>query len=729
MASSKIAWGMEIGANAIKAIRLEREGDSVNVTDFAVIPHKKILTTPDVDQDELIRLSLGEFISQKSIENERLLVSVPGHAAFARFAKLPPVEKRTIPDIVKFEAVQQIPFPIEEVEWDYQAFASADSPEVEVGIFAITRERLQQRLSLYGELGVQPEVVTLSPVAAYNAIAYDLQLGPGSKPVVMLDIGTTASDLIVADEGRCWIRSFPLGGSHFTDAVMSAFKLSYSKADKLKQEAATSKYAKQIMQAMRPVFSDLLQEIQRSLGYYQSLHREAALETMIGFGSTFKIPGLRKFLGQQLQMEVHRLDEFRRIRVEGREAADFAAHAVNFATAYGLALQGVGEAAIAVNLAPIDSLREQVWRSKTKWFAAAAGVIIAAGGLMFLRSIVDGGSMRPGGVAPVVDQVLQRSRTLREQAKQLESQSNVGFVAENMRRLADDRTVWPYVVQDVVDALRSAEPQPALVADNLASIVAIPANERRLIRLTGLDGQYNGFANNARRINVAMRVEFTHADKQGFLNETVARWLRDNAEREGVPYRILTETISLNTPQLTTAVVGPGNTLVAGGTSTGSTPPPRIPSGSGTVPRGGSQAGGTTGTTGGSTGGLGGGFNNRRTTGERITAPGSEGLSGGGGGGGGQVTPPVERGDQGERDGGGSTFASGGAAGRPTEPRKTDLDVLAPIAPRPSMYKEGDQVHSALVTFTIELTGSTAQAAGAGSGTDDADAEAEEESA
>ena len=102
----------------------------------------------------MIRLSLGQFISQKALEGEHLVMSVPGHAAFARFAKLPPVEPKKVPDIVKFEAVQQIPFPIEQVEWDYQTFVADDSPEIEVGIFAITRDRVQQRLALYGELGI-----------------------------------------------------------------------------------------------------------------------------------------------------------------------------------------------------------------------------------------------------------------------------------------------------------------------------------------------------------------------------------------------------------------------------------------------------------------------------------------------------------------------------------------------------------------------------------------------
>jgi type IV pilus assembly protein PilM len=109
MPSPKAAWGIEIGAYAIKAIRLERDGNDVRVSDFAVIPHKKVLTTPDLDQDEMVRLGLGQFISQKSLEGEHLVMSVPGHAAFARFAKLPPVEPKKVPDIVKFEAVQRLP--------------------------------------------------------------------------------------------------------------------------------------------------------------------------------------------------------------------------------------------------------------------------------------------------------------------------------------------------------------------------------------------------------------------------------------------------------------------------------------------------------------------------------------------------------------------------------------------------------------------------------------------
>ena len=91
MAATKSAWGIEVGAFAIKAVRLERQGDEVRVADFVVIPHRKVLTTPDLQQDEMIRIGLGQLISEKDLRNQTIVMSVPGHLAFARFAKLPPV--------------------------------------------------------------------------------------------------------------------------------------------------------------------------------------------------------------------------------------------------------------------------------------------------------------------------------------------------------------------------------------------------------------------------------------------------------------------------------------------------------------------------------------------------------------------------------------------------------------------------------------------------------------
>jgi type IV pilus assembly protein PilM len=727
MPTPKAAWGMEIGAHAIKAMRLEREGENVRISDFAVIPHKKVLTTPDLDQEEMVRLSLGQFISQKSLEGEHLVMSVPGHAAFARFAKLPPVEPKKVPDIVKFEAVQQIPFPIDEVEWDYQTFASEDSPELEVGIFAITRDRVQQRLGLYAELGISPEALTLSPVALYNAMAYDLNLSQRKGPVIFLDVGTQATDVVIAEEGRCWIRTFPLGGTHFTEAIANAFKLSYSKAEKLKNEASTSKYAKQIMQAMRPVFSDLLQDLQRSIGYYQSLHREQELTHMVGVGSTFKIPGLRKFIGQQLQINVTRLDEFKRITVTGRQASAFAENTVNMATCYGLALQGVGLAPIAANLVPVRTLREQLWHQKTKWFAAAAAIIVIGAATSLYHPLTDRGKMEAGGLPQGVDRALSAGKALKQQFEAAQASANVGATAENMYRLTDYRTVWPYLVNDVATALQATDPQPALLGDDVKAILEIDPEERRLVMLDDLLGTYRyDPQSKSRHIDVTLEVEFSNEQEIEFLNQTIAKWLREHAEPEGaranVPYRILPDTISCNPTELTRFTVGPegevsGERSRGGGSGSGGggsgipgrRQPPAPPAGGGRPP-----AGGGMGASGGSGMGLGGGGGGmpgrrqpptgpRRPPGSGLGGPGA-GAGAGAGPGAGAAPPGATSGSGGLQPPGGLTPpGSKGPGSDITAGQHADFNQLAPLPDKPSIYPPESTLYRVPITFTIEI--------------------------
>ena len=140
MASENACWGIELGASAIKALKLGLKPDGgVEVLDFALIPHKKVLSTPDIDADDAMRVAIGQLVSQYDLESAPIAISVPGHQAFARFAKLPPVEPKKVAGLVQYEAGRKIPFPLEEVEWDYQTFMSPDSPEIEVGEMVLRR--------------------------------------------------------------------------------------------------------------------------------------------------------------------------------------------------------------------------------------------------------------------------------------------------------------------------------------------------------------------------------------------------------------------------------------------------------------------------------------------------------------------------------------------------------------------------------------------------------------
>ncbi len=450
MPSSTVCWGIEVGAAAVKAIKLEMGSDGPRVADYALIPHARVLSEPDVDPDDAKRIALNRLVNEYDLSGATIAVSVPGHSAFARFAKLPPVEQKKVPQIVKFEAVQQIPFPLADVEWDFQTFQDPESPDVEVGIFAVTKERVSGDLALLAEVGITPDVVTLSPVAVYNAVAFDLEFTEKTPGTVLLDVGTTATDLIIADSGRVWVRTFPIGGHEFTQALVEAFKLSYPKAEKLKRDAEQSKHARQVFQALRPVFSDLAQDIQRSIGYYQSLHRDADLSRLIGVGSTFQIPGMRKYLKQQLGLNVYRLERFKKLPVEGPQAAEFESLAPNLTTVAGLALQGLGLAALNANVIPVQVVRDAMWRRKTKWFVTAAGLGLVAAGSLFIGPFLS--QTKLDSIVPdeSIDRAISLGSRLTGEANAagVTSPMENNFAAANIIDLLDQREVFGWLASD-----------------------------------------------------------------------------------------------------------------------------------------------------------------------------------------------------------------------------------------------------------------------------------------
>src|SRR3989304_7227191 len=157
MAGTQAVWGIDVGRCALRAFKPRVAADGkVEVVAHDYIEHAKILSQPDADRSELIRAALEKFLSRNDISKDFVVVSVPGQHTLARFTKLPPVAPKRIPDIVRYEADQQIPFDMDEVIWDYQTFAQEGLPDIEVGIFAMKRELIREHLLDFEQAAIEP---------------------------------------------------------------------------------------------------------------------------------------------------------------------------------------------------------------------------------------------------------------------------------------------------------------------------------------------------------------------------------------------------------------------------------------------------------------------------------------------------------------------------------------------------------------------------------------------
>jgi type IV pilus assembly protein PilM len=488
----------------LKALKLNEVDGVMQVEGLDVVEHEHTLSEPDIDRNQLIRTALETFLSRNEVSGSSLAVAVSGQSGFTRFVKLPPVESKKIPELVRFEAEQQIPFPINDVIWRWQAFHDPNSPDVEVGIFAMKKVDIAEMLAHFDDVQLNVDVVQMAPLALFNFMQFDGQAAPDGA-TLLADVGADKTDLIVGDGPRIWTRTIQIGGSDFTEALVKAFKLSFAKAEKLKRSAATSKYARQIFQAMRPVFADMAQEIQRSVGYYTSMRREARFKRMVGLGNGFRLPGLQKFLEQQLNMPVLRVDSFNRLTAASGGAVNapmLDENVLSFAVAYGLAVQGLDMSQVTTNLLPDDISRRRLWGRKKPWFAASAALLLAAMAGPAYRGYVDRAAMAEGDAFRQAQVATRELTELKSKYDALVGGLGTNPEIENYKTLFGYRTYWPSLEAVVAQAMRQvASDQPLIESyasapdDNarqqiLQKIAVKPRKQRRMLFVEDMQASY-----------------------------------------------------------------------------------------------------------------------------------------------------------------------------------------------------------------------------------------------
>lgn len=475
MAETRSAWGIDIGQAGLKAVKLRRseDGDKVRAVAFDYIPHPKILSQPDAIPQDLIAQSVETFMSRNKVGNDLVAISVPGQTSLAKFIKLPPVEPSKVAEIVRYEAKQQIPFALEEVIWDYQPIGggveeSGFMLEAEVGLFAMKRDLVYQAMEPLTAHKAEIDLVQVAPLALYNYLSYDVlgfRLdGENNEPpdaedyYIVLDMGADNTTLLVSNGRTIWIRNVPIGGNHFTRALTRDMKLTFAKAEHLKCNATKAPDPKAVFQAMRPVFNDYVTEIQRSIGYFGSVNRNAKIAKVIGVGNGFRMAGLQKFLQQNLKYEVKKLDEFKGATGDGVLSDPlFLDNIMTFAVPYGLALQSLKETRIRTSLLPPELVVQRVIRRKKPWAVGiAAGTMLAVGLSIFgsanVLSSVSESKWKPGHDAVSTFQGVISSNESAYGSAKTKHESNKKEIADLTAPLAK-RELWVELIKSVYEAL------------------------------------------------------------------------------------------------------------------------------------------------------------------------------------------------------------------------------------------------------------------------------------
>lgn len=167
-----------------------------------------------------------------------------------RNVRLPPVELRKVPDIMTYEARQEFPLPVEDMEWRYifslgdDAAAREDMIALESSTLlgAVARKNVLLQLSTLRLMGFRKSVDALFAGSFLLAdfvwmcqSALGLQ-GDSLAGTIVLDMGASESTMIYFDEFFVHVLPIQIGGDHFTEEIASTLGCDVDKAEEVKRD-------------------------------------------------------------------------------------------------------------------------------------------------------------------------------------------------------------------------------------------------------------------------------------------------------------------------------------------------------------------------------------------------------------------------------------------------------------------------------------------------------------
>lgn len=375
---------LDIGSHTLKLAEFVDAKGGLEMTRYAV-SDLGIDPQSDADRSQFIITTIHDLIRESGCKPGPVQVAISGHAVFSRFVKLPPVEPEKVFQIIQYEAQQNVPFPMNEVVWDYQLI-SGNKGDVDVMLAAIKSDIIANLTDCVRFTGLTPNLVDVAPMALYNAVRYNYDNLPPCTLVV--DIGARSTDLIFIEAGRVFSRSVPVAGNQITQLIMNEFSISFDDAEAMKKahayvafggayEGPQSETVDKVSKSVRSMMTRLHQELNRSINFYRSQQGGQQPSLLLLTGGSSVIPYTDTFLREKLNVETDYFNPFNNVAVsEQIPAEQVGAHACEMGQLVGLALRQMHTCPIEINLLPPKAEEEKKFKRKQPLFALAAAAVL-----------------------------------------------------------------------------------------------------------------------------------------------------------------------------------------------------------------------------------------------------------------------------------------------------------------------------------------------------------------
>lgn len=419
---------------------------------------REILADPtrETERNRQISEILPAMMRDLGIKRRPINYAISAQSIFTRFISLPPIEPDKIDRIITFEAQQNVPFPIEEVVWDYQIIGNKLS-QIEVVLVAIKADLLEEINAAVEGAGLQTRCVDVAMMALCNAFLFSYGELTGCSLVV--DLGARTTNLLFIEPGKIFSRSVAIGGSTITSAIAKEYNEPFAAAELRKKNSIVNSSAAgpeiddadaaRVARLVRNNMKRLHAEVARSIHFYRTQHQGRQPERAFLCGGMASMPYLREFFCDKLQVPIELMNPFHRISIAPSIAThELADNAHSLGELVGLALRHTTTCPMQVNLRPANVVRRQRWAQRRP-FLAVAGACLLLGLIAWVSYFLRIARLETQ-LADEMQMEVDRMRSFEQGVAHLRNQSAVlDSVAVPLIQAISDRGVWLRILDDL----------------------------------------------------------------------------------------------------------------------------------------------------------------------------------------------------------------------------------------------------------------------------------------
>ncbi|HOX39737.1 MAG TPA: pilus assembly protein PilM [Candidatus Brocadiia bacterium] len=364
--------------SAVKGVLIDSKGGKVRIlkTDIVSFSGEPPKQKGDPSRDKRMWKALKTFQERNRIKGDRVVVAIPSLALLINEISVTPVGRRSIEELVAFEAQNQIPFVLDDVVWDYYLFPESvgEGPERHGLLFAVKKATLANYSACFEAAGFTgADEIIPAPLGLLNFINFECDSGKGQ---LVVDVGAESTQIIGVKGDRFWVRGLSAGGNRVTASLQQRFGLEFDAADNAKRNIRQSKFAEQIHEAIRPQIDSMVGEIFAAYNYMRGHGMEGGFESVHLAGGGAELMGFPAALKRTFGSDVVSTEKFARIAVDtSADAALIKENLRGLLTAVGCALQGAGLGVTRVSLIESRSARAAESAKRNPLWLAGAGVL------------------------------------------------------------------------------------------------------------------------------------------------------------------------------------------------------------------------------------------------------------------------------------------------------------------------------------------------------------------